>query len=141
MLRVAAVLLSICSLAACTLPTGMAEPTAAAPTVVTGTISYRERIALAPTASIQVQLLDVSRADAPAIVLGEQVIQADGRQVPFRFEIPYDPAAIDPRFTYAVQARIEDEGRLLFINDLHYGVITRAAPTHVDMLLRSVGGR
>lgn len=116
---------------------GAAAPT---PTRVTGTVSYLQRVALAPTAAIKVQLVDVSRADAPAIVLGEQVIQAGGKQVPFAFEITYDPAKIDPRFSYAVGARIEDGGKLLFINDQRYAVITRGAPTHVEMMLRPVGG-
>jgi putative lipoprotein len=86
-----------------------------------------------------VQLVDVSRADAPADVLGEQLIEAAGRQVPFAFEIPYDPARIDERMSYAVQARIEDGGRLLFISDQHYSVITQGAPTTVNLLLKSVG--
>jgi NAD(P)-dependent dehydrogenase (short-subunit alcohol dehydrogenase family)/uncharacterized lipoprotein YbaY len=106
---------------------------------VTGTVSYRERIALPPAATIRVQLVDVSRADAPADVLGEQLIEAAGRQVPFAFEIPYDPARIDERMSYAVQARIEDGGRLLFISDQHYSVITQGAPTTVNLLLKSVG--
>jgi putative lipoprotein len=106
---------------------------------VAGTVAYRERIALPPTAVIRVQLADVSRADAPAVVLGEQVIEADGKQVPFAFEIRYDPAKIDPRMNYAVQARIEDGGQLLFINDQSYPVITRGAPARVDLLLKAVG--
>lgn len=105
---------------------------------VSGTISYRERIALPPDAVIKVRLVDVSRADAPALLLGEQVFEAGGRQVPFRFEIPYDPDSIDERMTYAVQARIEKDGQLIFISDQHYAVITRGAPTSVDLLLKSV---
>jgi len=105
---------------------------------VSGTISYRERIALPPEALIKVQLVDVSRADAPALLLGEQVFEAGGRQVPFRFEIAYDPAAIDERMSYAVQARIEQDGRLMFITDQHYAVITRGAPTSVDLMLKVV---
>ena len=107
---------------------------------VTGTVTYLQRIALPPTAVIKVQLVDVSRADAPALVLGEQIIHAGGKQVPFAFEIPYDPAKIEANHTYAVQARIEDGGQLRFINDQRYAVITRGAPTHVEMVLRPVGG-
>ena len=102
---------------------------------VTGTVTYLQRIALPPSAVVAVKLADVSRADAPAIVLGEQRIEADGRQVPFAFEIEYDPTRIDPRFTYVIQARIEDGGRLLFINDQAYPVITRGAPSEVDLVL------
>ena len=112
-------------------------PTAAK---VTGTVTYRERIALPPTAVVTVRLVDVSRADAPAIVLGEQRIESAGRQVPFSFAIPYDPARIDARMSYAVQARIEDGGRLLIVSDRHYPVITRDAPRHAEMLLKSVAG-
>jgi putative lipoprotein len=107
---------------------------------VAGSVSYRQRIALPPSARLTVRLLDVSRADAPALVLGEQVIEADGRQVPFAFEIAYDPAEIDDRYSYAIQARIEDGDRLLFISDRHYPVITRGAPRQVEMVLKAVVG-
>ena len=107
---------------------------------VSGTVTYHQRIALPPTAVIKVQLADVSRADAPAAVLGEQVIQAADKQVPFTFEISFDPAQIEANHTYAVQARIEDDGRLRFISDQRYAVITGGAPITVDILLKPVGG-
>jgi putative lipoprotein len=133
--------LSLCLLTSWTLQLPAAEAPDPSEAAVTATVTYRERVALPATASVRVRLLDVSRADAPAAVLAEQAIDTDGRQVPFRFEIPYDPDVIDPRFTYAVQARIENEGKLLFITDSHYPVITRGAPKHVDLLLRAVGDR
>jgi len=105
---------------------------------VTGTVTYRERIALPPDATITVRLVDVSRADAPAVMLGEQVFQAQGRQPPFSFSIPYDPAGIDPRMSYAVQARIEIGGALRFISDQHYPVLTRDAGEEVDLVLKGV---
>ena len=71
----------------------------------------------------------------------EQLIEAGGHQVPFEFEIRYDPSKIDERMSYAVQARIEDGGQLLFINDQRYVVITRGAPTEVAMMLRAASGR
>jgi len=109
-------------------------------TKVTGAVTYLERIALSPTAAINVQLVEVSRADAPAIVLGEQVIQVAGNQVPFTFEIGFDPAEIQAKHTYAVQARIEDNGKLRFISDQHYAAITRGAPSTANILLKPVGG-
>lgn len=83
--------------------------------------------------------MDVSRADAPAVVLGEQVIEAKGQQVPFRFEIPYDAAKIDANHTYAVQARIEVDGQLRFINDQRCAVITRGALMEADVVVKQVG--
>ena len=105
---------------------------------VTGTITYRERMALSPDAVVEVKLSDVSRADAPAITVGEQTIENPG-QVPINFEIEYDPDAIDERLTYSVQARIIEGGNLAFINDTAYSVITRSNPDHVDMVLVRVG--
>jgi putative lipoprotein len=111
-----------------------------ATTQVTGTVTYRERVALPPSAVIKVQLVDVSRADAAAVVLGEELTEAAGGQKPFEFSIDYDPSRIDERMSYAVQARIEAGDRLLFINDQRHAVITRSAPQHVDLVLKAVGG-
>jgi putative lipoprotein len=130
--------LTALALAGCAATSVVPEGGGAAPAKVTGTVTYRERIALPPTAVIKVQLVDVSRADAPAVVIGEQVIPAEGKQVPFAFEIAYDSTRIEANHSYAVQARIEDDGQLRFINDQRYAVITRGAPIYVEIVLRSV---
>jgi putative lipoprotein len=103
--------------------------------VVSGTITYRERVALRAGAVVVVQLQDVSRADAPGLVIGEQRIDSPG-QVPIRFEVRYDPARIDPERTYVISARIFQGDRLLFNNDTAYRVITRGNPTQVEMILQ-----
>ena len=113
-------------------------PTQSVSSIVTGTVTYREKIALTPDATVTVKLVDISRADAPAVTIGEQVIENPG-QVPISFEIEYDPSAIDQRRTYAVQVRIMEGDKLAFINDTTYSVITRDNPTHVDMVLVKVG--
>ncbi|HIK42609.1 MAG TPA: YbaY family lipoprotein [Thermoleptolyngbya sp. M55_K2018_002] len=97
--------------------------------LVTGTVTYLPRIALPPNALIEVSLADVSRADAPARILARQTIESNGRQVPFAFALPYDPAQIDSRYTYAVQARIAVDGQLRFINTTRTSVITNGSPT------------
>ena len=102
---------------------------------VSGTVTYRERIALTPDARLIVQIRDTSYADAAAELIAEQVITDPG-QVPISFEVDYDPDAIDSRNTYSVSARIEEaDGRLAFINDTAYDVITRGNPKTVDMVL------
>ncbi|MDH3787302.1 MAG: YbaY family lipoprotein, partial [Xanthomonadales bacterium] len=40
--------------------------------VVSGTVSYRERMALSDNAVVEISLQDVSRADAPAIEIARQ---------------------------------------------------------------------
>ena len=107
---------------------------------MTGTVIYRERIALPDDAVVTVQLGDVSKMDANAAVLSEQTIKTEGKQVPFEYSLPYDPEASDERLTYAVSARIEDgEGKLLFISDTVIPVITQDNPTEdVEILVVSV---
>lgn len=106
---------------------------------VTGTISYRDRSALPDNAEVTVQLADVSRQDSAATVLAEQKFTTGGKQVPFSFELNYDPAKIDERFTYAVQATITVDGRLLYRNTQAYLVVTQGRPTNIDLLLQRVG--
>lgn len=107
---------------------------------VTGTVTYLERIALPPNAVVIVRLVDVSRADAPAVILVEQQIATNGKQVPFAFTLTYDPARIDPRSTYAVQARIEVDGQLWFVTTERYAVITQGNPTQIEVIVRRTGG-
>ena len=102
---------------------------------VSGTVTYRERIALTPGATVEVALRDVSLADAAAPLIARQTISDPG-QVPIKFEVEYNRDDIDSRNTYAVSARIvESDDRLAFTNDTAYEVITRGNPSKVDMLL------
>jgi uncharacterized lipoprotein YbaY/heat shock protein HslJ len=117
-------------------PAGPAEDT------VTGVVTYRVRIALPPDAVLTVQIEDVSRADAPARVIGEQVISTGGRQVPIPFSVSYRTSEIDPRFRYNVRAQITDgAGRLLFTTTTAHPVITQGNPTkEIEVVVEMVGG-
>lgn len=88
---------------------------------VSGEVYYRQRIALPPTAELYVAVEDVSRMDVPAVVMAESRIAPAG-QVPISFELKVDASRIDPRYTYAIRARIEDGGRLIWINTEHIPV-------------------
>ena len=86
-----------------------------------GEVFYLQRIALPPTATLSVSLQDVSLADAPAIVLDEQKGQVKG-QVPLPFHLSYDPAQVKPGHRYSVSARIEVDGKLMFITTENHAV-------------------
>ncbi len=74
------------------------------------------------------QIQDVSIADAPAKVIGEQVIK-EPVQVPIPYAVEYRYRDIEDSHRYAMQARIEDsEGNLLFINDTAFPVLTQGFP-------------
>jgi uncharacterized lipoprotein YbaY len=105
-----------------------AEPTPAM-TAITGQVTYRQRIALAPDAIVEVVLLDASRADAPAVTLGSQTIEARGAQVPVPFSVEYDLSQIDPAGLYTMRATIKEGGKLTWTSADMIPVITRGAPT------------
>jgi putative lipoprotein len=105
---------------------------------VTGTVSYMVRMALPPTAVIEVKLQDVSLADASAKVPAEEKITLGERQLPVPFTLTFDPAKIEQNHIYSVSARITVAGSLRFITDQSYPVITRGNPKRVELILKSV---
>jgi putative lipoprotein len=107
---------------------------------ITGTVTYRERAMLPPDSTLIVRLLDVSRQDVAAKLLGEQIYTTEGKQVPLPFEVHYNPDNIDARFVYSISARIEDgDGILRYISDTTNPVITRGSPTEdVEVWVRGL---
>lgn len=116
---------------------GAAAPQAQAE--LSGTVAYRERIALPKGAVVKVELRDVSRADAPAGVLAIQTIRTQ-QQVPIPFALPYDPAKIDQSHRYAVRAEIRTAGDALMWTTMDaYPVLTNGAPADgVDIVVKRV---
>src|SRR5271165_2562854 len=111
---------------------------AAASPMITGTVTYRVRMALPPEAAIDIRLEDVSRADAPATLVAENIFAAAGKQVPISFQLPYSQKDIQPDHRYQVRARINIEEKLIFTTATAYPVITNGAPTQVNLLLQPV---
>jgi putative lipoprotein len=86
-----------------------------------GEVFYLQRMALPPAATLSVSLQDVSLMDAPAVTLANQAGPVKGN-VPLPFHLTYDPTQVKNGHRYAVSARIELDGKLLFINTEHHGV-------------------
>lgn len=96
---------------------------------VTGVLTYLERMALPEDVRALVRLLDITVADAPAIVIDTQTIQNPG-QIPIAFSLRYQPSTIIDTRTYSVEGRINDSsGNLMFISTQPYPVITQGRPT------------
>ncbi|MFJ4429723.1 YbaY family lipoprotein [Pseudomonas sp. NPDC089395] len=70
---------------------------------------------LPPSALVQVSLEDVSMLDAPAICHAQLRLRCAGT-MPINLHLNYDSRQIDPRNTYALMVRIEQDGQLLYIN-------------------------
>lgn len=105
---------------------------------VTGSATYRERIAVPKDATLYVELLDISLADAPAVTLAAQRYALTG--VPTEFELSFDDALIRDGMTYAVSGSIYRGDELLFITDTVHPVLTNGAGDETDLVLVQVGG-
>jgi putative lipoprotein len=114
-----------------------ATPALAAPRVLRGTVAYRERMALPPGAIVEVKLLDVSLADAPSRTIAET--RVSGRRIPAPWALRYDSRRIEPRHSYALQARITHRGQLLFITTERHSVFT-GGPDKTDIWVQRVSG-
>jgi putative lipoprotein len=119
----------------------LVEPEREDPGVVSGTVTYLQRVALSGNAVIEVRLQDVSRAGAPATVIAEQKIRAGGKQVPIPFELKFDPAKIDAKHRYVVSARITVDGALQFVSDQSYPAVTQGNPTNLEILLKALAAK
>lgn len=115
-----------------------ATAAAAQDAAITGTVTHRERMALPPGTVLEVELVDISRADAPAERIAAARIDVT-TQVPIPFTLRFDPARIDANRAYAVQARLLIGNRPAFRNDGIHPVLTRGAGRQVEILLRRVG--
>lgn len=81
---------------------------------LTGTVVYREPSAPPADALLTVTLEDVSRADAPAVTLGQAQFQLNGQSAPIPFSLAYPRSAVVPQALYSARARLTQGDRLLF---------------------------
>jgi putative lipoprotein len=126
-----------CAERSATAPSG-AAPAFTGPVSVRGTVNYRQRVALPPTAIVRVQIVDVARADAPARVVASQVIAAKGEQVPFAFSLEAPADAVTPGSRLALQARIEVDGQLRFINTPAFPLSSQSAARPIEIVVQPV---
>ncbi len=101
---------------------------------LTGTVVYRQRVALTPEAEVQIELRDVSAPDVLATPIAKQVILSAG-QVPIPFSLEYDPTRILGGHRYAISARITDRGQLQFVTADPVDVLSGGLQEPVEILV------
>ncbi|WP_075180489.1 YbaY family lipoprotein [Pantoea sp. 1.19] len=101
---------------------------------VTGNVWIRQRIALPPDAVVTVTLSDASLADAPSKVLSQRVFRTEGKQAPFSFTLPFNPADVQPNANILLSAAVTIDGKLAFVTDSVQQVVTRGG-TKKDLTL------
>ena len=132
-LRFASVALAVASLAVACAQTPKQHATAN----LTGTITYRERIALPPDARVEIQLVDATDEDQTAPILAERLIDQPG-QVPIAFSLSYDPATIKASRTYALRVRIRVDEDIWFASPFDLRVLTGGNPNQLEVQLERV---
>jgi uncharacterized lipoprotein YbaY len=106
---------------------------------ITGRAHYRARILMPAAAVFEATVEDVSRADAPAVVIG-QVRMTRLDPPPFRFRIPYDPAKVVPGHRYVVRARITLDEVTRFRTVTAVPVLGSDGLKQVELQLEGEGG-
>jgi putative lipoprotein len=105
---------------------------------LSGKVHYLERIALAPNSTLYVSLQDVSLADSPAKTLAAQVIP-HAERMGLNFNLQYNAADVVPGQTYAISAKIETAGELVFTSTDHHPVeLSANRPTPFEVLVHLV---
>lgn len=130
------------SLSACKSAPDVAVPDVAAKATASLQVmaSYRERMMLLPGAELTVTLEDVSRADAPSVVLAKAVVPAESGP-PYSVSLPYDAAAIRPTLRYTVRAKISKGEKLIFTSTEHIDPFATQANGNVQVLMQRVSQR
>ncbi|MES2026344.1 MAG: YbaY family lipoprotein [Pseudomonadota bacterium] len=105
---------------------------------VSGSVIYKERIALPPDAKIVVTLEDVSFADKSSTFIAQQTLRPTG-QVPIPFDLRYIPSAIDLRHRYVVRAVILDnQDALMWTSTESYPVLFNEPEKPLTIMLQRV---
>ncbi|GLP95538.1 YbaY family lipoprotein [Paraferrimonas sedimenticola] len=132
-LRSGILLALVAGVAACQ-PNPPAQSTT--PEVLTGEVYYREKIKLPEDATLQVYLEDVSLADAPSQVLAHAEFNTVNAP-PYPFEFAIQNIEFKNNHRYALRARIEHNGRLMYTNDEYIAAFDENKP-HRQVLVKRV---
>jgi uncharacterized lipoprotein YbaY len=122
---------------------GNAPAAAATPqAVVHGRATYLERILLAPGATLDVQLIDDTVADASNGAAAAATIASarwnDLHGPPYDFALPYDPSRVDANGRYSLRATLRDAGgRLEFATERRVDVVPGTRETVEFRLVRA----
>lgn len=110
----------------------LAGPALAEVVTLSGTVTYRERIALPEGGSLRIRLVDMTADGTPTRVEAEAPIQMPG-QVPLAFTLSFDDRELDPAHSHALIAEISSGATLWFRNAEPFPVTTLppSGPTEI----------
>lgn len=106
---------------------------------IEGSVWYRERMLPPPDAKVTVTLEDVARMDVSSELIAVTSFDLKGGP-PWAFTLEYDPAKIHEKGRYALRARIEENGRLIFTSTENIPAFDRNPNQPVKILMSKVSG-
>jgi putative lipoprotein len=109
------------------------QPVIAQPNV-SGSIYIRQKVAIPPDAALTVTLSDASQANAPAKVLAQRVVVTQGKQAPFHFVLPFNPADIQPDARILLSAAITLNNKVIFMTESVKAAVNNGG-TKIDLTL------
>jgi uncharacterized lipoprotein YbaY len=105
---------------------------------VTGTVTYRQRIALPQNSTVVITLQDTTNSNRAPRNIAQQTVPLRGQQVPVPFSLIYNPAEIQPNGVYRIRAEIYVEGRLTWANMNQDRVITGGNSNNIEVIVQPV---
>jgi len=113
-------------------PTNGSAPAAEAPipSTLSGSVTLKDPVDIGQGAKLDVKLVDVSTPDAP---IAEKSLDVSGNP-PFNFSLDIDPARIDRKRTYTLNAVLTD-GERRFLPALTAPVLTGGSPSTATITL------
>ena len=105
---------------------------------ISGEIACPTKSEIPDGANVTINVIDCGRMDVAAITLGQQIIN-DPKCFPLHFEVEFDDSFLQAEMfhgRYAINCRIEVDGKLYFINDTHFNIVsdrnTKKLKDHLD---------
>ena len=114
---------------------GSSDQQSASLAQLTGTLVGEPMIALLPEAVATVRLVDMTDADTPPRVIGEQILGPAG-QFPINFSLTYDRSAMSESRQYAVQVSIRVGRQVIWTTPEPMPVLAPGQPDKVEVVLR-----
>lgn len=117
---------------------GFVSPAWAAQVTLTGEVTYRERMALPPDATLKVKLVDLADLEAPPRVEAEAAIASPG-QVPLNFTLNFEDGVVAKGHSYGLVAEIVSDGKLYFSSPAPFPIDPLAATGPIMIVVTFAG--
>jgi uncharacterized lipoprotein YbaY len=121
-------------------PTVTAEPVAT-PIMLRGHISYPEKVALAPTVVVRIQVVDRTPGTGKDSIVATSEMRPEGKQAPLAYLVSVPRAALRAGRRYVLHVRITEGKVLRFITKKEHAFDVAHVPSRLDIQVNAVPQR